>query len=308
MRSLHSYRSVVILSAVVLGACSSRSAGPAAPQPASADHRVVESSTGAVTDFRALVDRAVAAEVVFFGELHDDAGTHRLQRALLDAAAARRGDVVLALEMFERDVQPVLDAYLAGRITEAEFLEKSRPWPNYATDYRPLIELAKERGIPVLAANVPRRIAAQVSRGGLDTLQALPEADRAFVAREFQCPRDTYYDRFAATMSGHPGLTEAMIFRFYEAQCVKDETMAESVVELLKARPGALVIHMNGSFHSDYGSGVPERVRRRRPGSRILTLTGIPVADPANAVPGEERSRADFLLYTKRPQESAPQK
>lgn len=301
MRSLHSYRSLVLLAAFALAGCSSRTAAPLPPGPAPVSYRVIESNSGAVTDFGKLVDQTVAAEIVFFGELHDDPGTHRLQLALLEAAAARHGNVVLALEMFERDVQPVMDAYLAGEITEQEFLEKSRPWPNYPTDYRPLIEFARERGIPVLAANVPRRIAAQVSRGGLDTLRALPEAERHFVARELHCPKDAYYDRFAATMQGHPGMTDEVVFRFYEAQCIKDETMAESVVELLIARPDVLVIHMNGSFHSDYGSGVPERVLRRRPGSRVLTLTGIPVEDPATAVPGDERARADYLLFTKRP-------
>lgn len=305
MRSIQSYRSLLLLAAVTLAGCSSRTPVAVAPEPTLVPHRVIESSTGKATDFNGLVDRALEAEIVFFGEFHDDPGTHSLQRSLLEAVAARHGNVILALEMFERDVQPIMDAYLAGEITETEFLAQSRPWSNYATDYRPLIELAKERNIPVLAANVPRRIAAQVSRGGLDTLRALPEAERGMVARELLCPRDDYYDRFAATMRGHPGLTDPMIFRFYEAQCIKDETMAESVVEVLAARPGVLVIHMNGSFHSDYGSGVPERVLRRRPESKVLTLTGIPVEDPASAVPGDERARADYLLFTKRPPASS---
>lgn len=302
MRPFQPHRSLLLLTAISLAGCSSR--GPALTTPEShpgLSHRVVESRTGRALAFDALAARAAGAEVVFFGEQHDDPGTHLLQRELLEAVARRHGNVVLALEMIERDVQPVLDAYLAGGITEAEFLAQSRPWSNYATDYRPLIEFARERGLPVLAGNVPRRIAAQVSRGGLDTLDALPAADRGLVARELQCPRDGYYDRFAATMSGHPGMTDAMILRFYEAQCVKDETMAESIVELLAARPGALVIHMNGSFHSDYGDGVPVRLLRRRPESRVLTLTGIPVEAPGSAEPGADRERADYLLFTKRP-------
>ena len=83
------------------------------------------------------------ADVVFVGEQHDDPNTHRLERALLEGIARRRSDVVVSLEMFERDVQKRLDDYLAGRVTEEDFLKEARPWPRYATDYRPLVEFAK---------------------------------------------------------------------------------------------------------------------------------------------------------------------
>src|SRR5205823_13287665 len=114
-----------------------------------------------------------------------------------------RPKVVLSLEMFERDVQPVLDDYLAGRIPESEFLARSRPWDRYATDYRALVQLARARGWPVLAANVPRPIASAVSRKGLAALDTLPAASRAWVAREISCPHDAYFDRFAESMKTH---------------------------------------------------------------------------------------------------------
>jgi uncharacterized iron-regulated protein len=262
---------------------------------------VVDARTETEVDFNALVARAVRAEVVYFGELHDDTGTHQLQLALLEAVAKRREEVVLSLEMIERDVQPLLDAYLADQITEEEFLAGSRPWSNYATDYRPLVEFAKRQGWPVLAANVPRPLAARVSRGGLEALDTLPAPERALVAADLSCPRDRYHARFAETMGSHPGLDEAMITRFYYAQCVKDETMAESIVAALAARPGSLVLHMNGSFHSDYGDGVPARVARRRPESRTLILSGIPVDEPDPTPAAQDRVRADYLLFTKRP-------
>lgn len=267
---------------------------------------IVDTESGAESDFDAIVERAAAAEVVYFGELHDDVGTHQLQLALLEALAGRRDDVILSLEMFERDVQPLLDDYLAGRIGEAEFLAAARPWSNYPTDYRPLVEFARERGWPVLAANVPRPLAARVAREGLQVLDSLPAEERALVAREISCPRDDYHARFVETMGTHPGLDEAMVMRFYEAQCIKDETMAESIVAALAARPGALVVHMNGSFHSDYGDGVPARVTRRRPGSRTLLLTGLPLTETdgptSTELPiAEHRDRADYLLFTRRP-------
>ncbi len=294
---------LLILASLATAACSTRTPTPTTPAPgrALAPHRVVDSRTGQALSFDALGEHAADAEVVFFGELHNDPGTHQLELALLEVVARKPGDVVLSLEMFERDVQPALDAYLAGRISEEAFLAQSRPWPNYATDYRPLVEFAKAHGWPVLASNVPRRLAAQVARGGLDTLRLLPAEERLLAASEFSCPRDRYHERFVTTMGDHPGMDSAMVLRFYEAQCVKDETMAESIVAALAARPGSLIVHMNGSFHSDYGDGVPARVERRRPGTRFMILTGIPVADPGDAPIGEHRERADYLIFTKEP-------
>lgn len=304
------------LAALTASACATHSTAGTSPEPGRPPglprgaaeavgpllERIIDTHAGGEVGFPAVVERAAGAEIVYFGELHNDAGTHHLQLALLRAVAERRGQVILSLEMFERDTQPLLDDYLAGRIDEAAFLAAARPWPNYATDYRPLVEFARSRGWPVLAANVPRPLAARVARGGLAVLDSLPAAERALAARQFSCPRDQYHTRFAETMGAHPGVDEAMIMRFYEAQCIKDETMAESITATLEEHPGALVLHMNGSFHSDYGDGVPARVTRRRPGSRTLILSGIPAAEPTPPPDTEHRARADYLLFTRRPE------
>ena len=90
---------------------------------------------------------------------------HRLELSLVEGLVRRRVPIVIAMEMFERDVQPVLDQYLAGTITEEQFLKDSRPWPRYATDYRPIVEFARAHHLPVIASNVPRHIATDVSYG-----------------------------------------------------------------------------------------------------------------------------------------------
>lgn len=129
--------------------------------------RVFDSATGQFTDFESMVAVLSKADVVFVGEQHDDPNTHRLERALLEGLARRRGDIILSLEMFERDVQGRLDQLRAGTLPEAEFLASSRPWPRYATDYKPLVDLALERKWPVIAANIPRPIASEISKAGL---------------------------------------------------------------------------------------------------------------------------------------------
>ena len=266
-------------------------------------HRVYDAREKAFADFEQLAATAAQADVVFFGEQHDDVGTHRMQRALLEAIGRRRSNVVLAMEMFERDVQPLLDQYLAGAITEDVFLRTSRPWPNYARDYRPLVELAKARGWPVVAGNVPRRMASAVGKDGLVAMTQLADSTRAWAAAEFVCPMDDdYFERFAKVMGGHaaPGLdTATTTRRYYEAQCVKDETMAESVMRAHAAAGGSpLVVHVNGAFHSDFGDGTAARVRRRLPKARMVVVTGVPVSDLDAIDVKAERKKGDWIVFT----------
>lgn len=289
-----------------------------APSPLAAKSAVRVHATASGTDipFDALVAAAARADLVFFGEQHDDPETHFIEFALLEAIGRVRPNVVVSLEMFERDVQPLLDGYLAGRISEADFLRDSRPWDRYATDYRSLVVLARARGWPVIASNTPRPLANAVSRVGLAVLDTLNVASRAHVARDISCPHDAYYARFAEQMTRHgptgpsaapdTAAMRAMTQRYYEAQCIKDETMGESIAAAYRrAGPGAIVVHFNGAFHSDYGYGAAERARRRLPGVTSVVVTAVPVGEPASAVPevagAGSPARGDYLVFVRRP-------
>jgi uncharacterized iron-regulated protein len=290
----------------------SRVPSPVTAPARKAEFRVFEARTQGWTEMEAVVAATKDARVMFFGEEHDDPATHRVELALVKALGERHDHVVLSLEMFERDVQPVVDRYLAGAISHEEFLARSRPWSAYMTDYHPLVELAKAHGWPVVAANVPRPLAAAVGRAGLTALDTLSPAERAYAAREFVCPDDAYRARFMEEMRTHSAgsgappspddsLPTAVAARFYLAQCVKDETMAESIASALAhAPPDALIFHVTGSFHSAYGQGTVERFVRRVPGARVVTITAVPVADPATAAAGSYAKRADFIVLTRR--------
>jgi uncharacterized iron-regulated protein len=255
--------------------------------------------------------RVAAADIVLFGEQHDDPATHRAELALLDTIGHSGRNVVLSLEMFERDVQSVFDEYLAGRLSEEDFLQRSRPWARYATDYRGMVQLARDRGWRVIAANVPRPLASAIGRGGMRALDTLPPAERAMAARDVICPSDDYRRRFLDEMKGHGSgsaapasgdtLPTATAERFYLAQCVKDETMAESIVSGFVSAPrGTIVIHYDGAFHSDFGEGTAERVRRRAPGAKVVIITAVPVADPGAADVAPHAKRADWIIFTRR--------
>ncbi len=273
--------------------------------------RVYDTRQRAFGDFETMLADLGRADVILVGEQHDDPNTHRLELAILEALTRRRVPLVFALEMFERDVQPALDDYLAGRISEDQFLAASRPWPRYATDYRPLIEFAKAHGIPVIASGVPRRIAADVSRTGMPAIDALG-ADRGLAARDLQCPKSgDYYDRFLQMMGGHPPSADAAAAdtsakndRFYLAQCVKDETMGESIADAWQknASRRATVVHVNGAFHSDYAEGTAASAARRMRGRRIAVITVMPTDDIDTRTPDADDLRlADYILFTTKP-------
>ena len=274
--------------------------------PGYVPERVYDTRAKAFVDFEVMLTDAALADVIFVGEQHDDPNTHRLEAGILEGLKRRNVAPVLSLEMFERDVQPALDAYLSGSATEEDTLRSARPWPRYKTDYRPLVELARANAWPVIGANVPRRIASAVATGGREAIDQLVESDRPFVARELRCPLDGYFERFAKSMDSHPAPNQkpeqqrAMTERYYWSQCVKDETMAESIAAAVERRTGpGPVVHYNGAFHSDFGLGTAERTRRRLPGKRILIVSMLPV-DSLDALhpSGEDLQRADYLVYT----------
>ncbi len=277
-----------------------------------APHRVYDSHRKEFSDFEALATDAARADVVFLGEQHDDAGTHRMELALLQSIARRRTNVVLALEMFERDVQPILNQYLAGSISEEIFLKGSRPWPAYVTDYRPLIEFAKGHGWKVVAGNVPRTLVGMsgVAGKGLDAIMQRSDSTRWWAAAEFNCPKDDYFKRFGVSMGEHPmgsgpppsaAELSSITEKFYQAQCAKDETMAESIAHVRSDATRPLVIHYNGSFHSDFGQGTAERTKRRLPKDKIVIISAVPVTSFDSVDAKGMRKQGDWLLFTLKP-------
>lgn len=252
-----------------------------------------------------MIDELALADVVFVGEQHDDPNTHKLELAILRELAAKGRPVSLAMEMFERDVQGPLTNFGAGKLAEPEFLKFSRPWPRYASDYKPLVDFANSQKLPVVASNVPRPFASEVSKTGLAALSTKTDVERKWFSADLQCPTgdDEYYRNFLEAMGTHP---DASADKFYFAQCVKDETMAESIAESYAAGSAggqrAMVVHVNGAFHSDFHYGTVSRAQRRLPGKRIAVVTVMPVENIDTPSPdATERRRADYLVYTPAP-------
>lgn len=258
--------------------------------------RVFDTRAKGFSDFEVMLADLARADAVFVGEQHDDPNTHKLELAIVEGLTRRGVPVIVGLEMFERDVQSVVDQYAAGAITEEQFLKDSRPWPRYATDYRPIVEFARAHKLAIVASNVPRRIAADVARNGMPAIDGLG-ADRGLAAKDLTCVTSgSYYERFVAAMGGHEGASP----NFYFAQCVKDETMGEAVAGAFGKAPGHItIVHVNGAFHSDFGEGTADSARRRMAGRRIAVVSMLPVSDIDRAKPDDEDlKRADYLVFT----------
>lgn len=283
-------------------------------------NRIYDAQSKQWIDLETMLASIVNDDVLFLGEQHNDDYAHRLQLAILQGAARRRSNVVLAMEMFERDVQPIINNYFKGQINETEFLAQSRPWTNYLSDYRPLVEFARVQGWQVIGSNAPQRLARAVSANGIDIVDKFPEYDRKFVAKEYEYPHDGYWDRFsqvmlamsashggggannphAASPTIQPSALTTRIEQLYQAQCLKDETMAESIASIIKERESSkpLIIHVNGDFHSAFGDGAVARARRRMPNARIKNASIIPVRDLDHINAEEFVKQGNYLIFT----------
>jgi|GEM_PF-138474 len=252
-----------------------------------------------------VIKAAAANDVIFLGEQHDDPIDHALEyeifnKIVAEYATGRR--VALSMEMFERDVQLVVNEYLQDQITETHFLASSRPWTRYKTDYRPLVELSKERHLDVIAANAPRRYVNMVSRNGRDSLNGLSkEAKKWLAPLPYGEASPTYTKRFNDLMaaSGDPAAKDPHVPSI-NSQALWDATMADSLAQYLKRKKGALVVHLNGSFHTEGRLGTVETLLKYRKKTRVLVVTMRYKDDFKTFDQAKDKDAGDFVILTAR--------
>jgi len=272
----------------------SSTSGILAEAPKEPVYRIIHSRTGKELTLAQLADELSARDLVYFGELHDNVAGHRVYAELAKLLVEKRPDFVLSMEMFERDVQGVVNDFLRGRLDEAAFLKLSRPWKNYAQDYKPLVDLARDKKADLIAGNLPKAVASKVASKEGSSSPYLP--------RTTTTPNDRYWELFGDAMKGHPG-PEGAAERMYRAQCAKDDAMAEAIADYLGANPHRqpLVIHCNGNFHSDYGLGTAARVAQRSPLCQAAIISMVAVPDVAKADVTADRKKGHYLLVVTAP-------
>ena len=249
-------------------------------------------SKGASTSYDTLLREVRQAEILFFGELHNNPIAHWLQYELLvDYHRTEDATIVLGMEMFEADNQLIIDEYVQELISQKNFEDEARLWSNYETDYKPLVEYARQNRIPVIATNVPRRYANLVFREGLPALDSLPEASGRFMAPlpiEVDMELPSYQNMLQMMGSGHGGGE-----RLVQAQALKDATMAHFIRENLPET--GLFYHLNGSYHSDQREGIVWYLRQYGSQLKILTITTVEQED-IDTLKDQHRGKADFII------------
>ncbi len=265
-----------------------------APLPAQS-YTITRSVDGAEVPMDSLVRALATADVVVFGEEHDDLAGHQAQLALLVGLFRQAPTgVTLSMEMFETNAQQALDEYLAGLIPERDFLRDANPWSTYAEHYRPLVEFAKQHRVPVVAANAPARYVSMVNRRGRASLDSLSAVAKAWLP---PLPYDTlggrYREKFYALMGG---TDNHMSPNLYHAQNLWDATMASRIAMALQGPEGRKVLHLCGRFHSDEYLGTVAQLRRLDPALRIVTISSFPADRTEEGVAIE--SLADYVIVT----------
>jgi len=210
------------------------------------------------------------ADVILIGEWHTHAGVHRFQTDMLKQLTSYDRSLALSMEQFTRDKQPVVDAYLRGEIGEQYLMKQANAWPNYESDYRPLVEFAKQKNLPVIAANAPKSIIQCISRQGIDYINKLDDEQRMFIAQTINTSHSPYKEKFMASMHhGKPEQTEKQ----FASQVTWDETMAESIVSYLDDNPRAQVVHVAGKFHTEQGLGMAASILSRNPSLKVVVIS-----------------------------------
>jgi len=262
----------------------------------SAHYKIYDTRTKQIVAIDKIVADMADADILFFGEEHNDSAGHYLENKIFRSLHAQYGDkVVLSLEMFETDDQLGLNEYLQGFINEDRFAKDVRLWSNYK-DYRPMIEYAKQNKILVIAANPPRRYVNLVSRRGMRSLDSLSKDAKKFLP---PLPYDTltgrYREKFMDIIKESPGGGNPNI---YYSQSLWDAGMSYSIYTFLKKNKGKKVFHCVGGFHTEEKLGTAAQLQMRNKKLKILNISSF--SDVSFINPDWEKFsyRGDYIILT----------
>jgi len=252
----------------------------------------IYTANGKKTTWKKLVKDVARADVVFFGEEHNNAVAHWLELKLAEALYRKKqGKLILGAEMFERDNQEAIDRYVRGEIDAKQLDSLARLWSNFSRDYKPLLDFARKHGLPFIATNIPRRYASMVYRKGFEALDSLPENEKQWIAPlpVAYDPELSQYKKMTEMMKGHGHGGENLP----KAQAIKDATMAHAIARHLK--PGYTFLHFNGSYHSAFHQGIVWYLRRLKPEIRILTIETVSQND-IRKLEDKYKGTADYII------------
>jgi uncharacterized iron-regulated protein len=258
-------------------------------QPAGSEVMVMDTHNPLMLE--SIVPTLAKKKVVFVGETHDRYEHHLNQLAVIKAMYASHPDMAIGLEFFQVSTQPFLDDYIAGKIDDQAFLEKTEYYDRWQYDFRlyqPILVYAREMKIPLVALNLPTEITKKVGKQGIS---ALSQEEKRLLPKSIDREVPGYRQRIKSVFSGHPGMEKRNIDDFIEAQLLWDEGMAEQAAKYLDKNPSRKMVILAGAGHIMYGSGIPVRLQRRIKADFATVLT--------NGNINVDSKVADYILFTK---------
>jgi uncharacterized iron-regulated protein len=277
------------------------------------NYRIYSVKAGKEVALKDIVNDMQEHDVLFYGEEHNDSVTHYLEKTILEMLYAQyRDQVTLSMEMFDRDVQLVMNEYLEGVIREKHFVKDARAWSNYH-DYRPMVEFAKEKGLDVICANAPSRYTNLAGRKGEKALEELPEESKHFFA---PLPYDTATGEYYNKLAGLPAHTPPAVtpagakttaapasigmpgFDMIVAQSLWDATMAYSIAEYHKKHKQQKIFQVNGRFHSDEGFAAVTQLKHYSPKMKPLVISSGSDDNFPNIKWDDYKNLGDYVIIT----------
>ena len=243
---------------------------------------------GKKSSYEKVLKASEKTDVVLFGEIHDNSLVHWLQLEFTKDLAQRK-PLVLGAEMLEADNQKQLDQYLKGEINQKQLDSSARLWKNYKTDYKPLVDFAKDKKINFIATNVPRRYASLVFKKDLVALDSLSALEKSWIAPlpiEFDINLPGYKGMMSM-QGGHAGE------KMPKAQAIKDATMAYFINK--NRKENSIFVHYNGTYHSDNYEGINWYLRKLDADIQIVTIAMVEQKD-ITKLEAEHYNKADFIL------------
>lgn len=240
--------------------------------------------------FSKMTDDIAEADVVLFGELHNNSMNHWLELQVAKALFDKKKLIQLGAEMFEADDQLAIDEYFQGLFKENNFEKEVKLWNNYKTDYKPLLDFAKTNKLDFIATNIPRRYASMVPKDGFEGLETLSDAAKKYIA-PLPVQFDTLVPNYKEMLEMDMGHAMNKV-NFAKAQAIKDATMAYFITENLK--PGHTFIHYNGEFHSKLYGAISWYLRIYKPEVKIVTIS-TQEADNTD-FKDEYKAQGDFIF------------
>nr|MBC7613728.1 ChaN family lipoprotein [Pseudopedobacter sp.] len=249
---------------------------------------LIYNAKGKQVTYQKMIADLAKKDITLFGESHNNPISHWLEYEVT-ADLAKQKPMILGAEMMEADNQEAVDKYLKGEIDEEQLPKEARLWPNYATDYAPLLDFAKENNLPFIATNIPRKYASLVFKNDFQALDSLSEKEKSWIAPlpiKFDPDLPTYQN--ISKMMGEHGSPLLV-----KAQAIKDATMAYFILKNYKEGSG--FIHFNGSYHSDDYEGILWYLKQEKPDLKYGTISTVS-QDDNNKLDKENLNKADYII------------